>query len=263
MWAIRQPPGSDTLPCSGARWPSKSWNRLDFPAPLAPTIATLWPGCTVRLTFSSNQTPPRCKLRSVIVNIDLLYPWNSAGTRPAMTACQPEPLNLPVTMEPDNPLWRYALACWRNPGLAQGCLELQKQGWSVTRILCAAWLGVNGRVFTGFEDAKVTEWRDRVTGSIRSARKSIPRHHEDCRQLREALASAELQAEQTELALAWQSIMTLNPETGTMQDTTAAILRNLDVAAPARTPEPDQMNQLHTLAAQLAGTARGDSQPCS
>lgn len=180
-----------------------------------------------------------------------------------MTACQPEPLNLPVTMEPDNPLWRYALACWRNPGLAQGCLELQKQGWSVTRILCAAWLGVNGRVFTGIEDAKVTEWRDRVTGSIRSARKSIPRHHEDCRQLREALASAELQAEQTELALAWQSIMTLNPETGTMQDTTAAILRNLDVAAPARTPEPDQMNQLHTLAAQLAGTARGDSQPCS
>src|SRR5690554_8119022 len=89
---------------------------------------------------------------------------------------------------------------------------------------------MNGRVFTGFEDAKVTEWRDRVTGSIRSARKSIPRHHEDCRQLREALASAELQAEQTELALAWQSIMTLNPETGTMQDTTAAILRNLDVA---------------------------------
>jgi len=109
----------------------------------------------------------------------------------------------------------------------------------------------------------VTKWLERVTGSIRSARKSIPRHHEDCRQLREALASAELQAEQTELALAWQSIMTLNPETGTMQDTTAAILRNLDAAAPARTPEPDQMNQLHTLAAQLADTARGDSQPCS
>jgi len=112
-----------------------------------------------------------------------------------MTASQPEPLNLPVTMEPDNPLWRYALACWQKPELAQGCLELQTLGWSVTRVLCAAWLGLNGRVFTGIEDAKVTEWRSRVTGSIRSARKSIPRHHEGCRLLREALASAELQAE--------------------------------------------------------------------
>jgi uncharacterized protein (TIGR02444 family) len=180
-----------------------------------------------------------------------------------MTACQPEPLNLPVTMEPDNPLWRYALACWRNPGLAQGCLELQKQGWSVTRILCAAWLGVNGRVFTGIEDAKVTEWRDRVTGSIRSARKSIPRHHEDCRQLREALASAELQAEQTELALAWQSIMTLNPETGTMQDTTAAILHNLSAAAPSRALAPEQIAQLETLAGQFSEITAGGLPPCS
>ena len=180
-----------------------------------------------------------------------------------MTVQQAEPLELPEHMEPDNPLWRYALAQWQDPQVAEACLELQSEGWSVSRILCAGWLATQGQSFSGVEDAKVTEWRDRVTGSIRSARKSIPRHHEDCRQLREALASAELQAEQTELALAWQSIMTLNPETGTMQDTTAAILRNLDVAAPARTPEPDQMNQLHTLAAQLADTARGDSQPCS
>ncbi|ERP99093.1 hypothetical protein Q666_00070 [Marinobacter sp. ES-1] len=180
-----------------------------------------------------------------------------------MTASQPEPLHLPVTMEPDNPLWRYAMACWRNPGLAQGCLALQAQGWSVTRMLCAAWLGMNGRVFTGIEDAKVTEWRGRVTGSIRSARKSIPRHHEDCRQLREVLASAELQAEQTELALAWQSITTLNPETGTMQDTTAAILHNLSAAAPSRALAPEQIAQLETLAGQFSEITAGGLPPCS
>src|SRR5690554_1535798 len=112
-----------------------------------------------------------------------------------MTVPQTEPLNLPATMEPDNPLWRYALACWQNPELAQACLTLQTRDWSVTRILCAGWLGVNGHLFTGVEDAKVTEWRARVTGSIRSARKSIPRHHNGCRDLREALARAELQAE--------------------------------------------------------------------
>lgn len=174
--------------------------------------------------------------------------------RPAMTAPQPEPLNLPASMEPDNPLWRYALACWQMPGLAQACLELQALGWSVTRILCAGWLGVNGRVFTGIEDAKVTEWRSRVTGAIRAARKSIPRQSGDCHHLREALAKAELQAEQTELALAWQSINTMNPETGSMHNTTAAILHNLRVAAPSRDAGLTQAEHLETLAALLADT---------
>ncbi|KPQ27313.1 MAG: hypothetical protein HLUCCX14_15530 [Marinobacter excellens HL-55] len=176
-----------------------------------------------------------------------------------MTVPQTEPLALPATMEPDNPLWRYALACWRKPELAEICLDLQAQGWSVTRILCAGWLGANGHTFTGVEGAKVTEWRARVTGSIRSARKSIPRNHNACRELREALAKAELQAEKSELALAWQHLNSSNPGTGTMLDRNTAILQNLLAAAPLRNSEAETTASLKTLAILLATAT--DSEP--
>lgn len=177
-----------------------------------------------------------------------------------MTVPQTESLNLPATMEPDNPLWRYALACWQNPELAQACLTLQSRDWSVTRILCAGWLGVNGHLFTGVEDAKVTEWRARVTGSIRSARKSIPRHHNGCRDLREALARAELQAEQTELALAWHTLTPRYPETGKMHNRKTAILQNLLAAAPHREADTRAPISLDTLAGLLAAAA-GEPRP--
>lgn len=178
-----------------------------------------------------------------------------------MTVSQTESLDLPAKMEPDNPLWRYALACWQNPELAQACLELQTRGWSVTRILCAGWLGLNGHLFTGVEDAKVTEWRSRVTGSIRSARKSIPRHHNDCHDLREALARAELQAEQTELALAWQTLTNSYPETGKMHNRKATILQNLRAAAPSREAEPMVPEFMDTLVDQLADATPGALRP--
>ncbi|MFO8141423.1 MAG: DUF2390 domain-containing protein [Marinobacter sp.] len=178
-----------------------------------------------------------------------------------MTVLQTEPLALPAAMEPDNPLWRYALACWQNPELAETCLDLQAQDWSVTRILCAGWLGVNGREFTGVEDAKVTEWRARVTGSIRSARKSIPRHHNACHDLREALASAELQAEKNELALAWQTLTSRNPETGKMLDRKTATLQNLLAAAPLRDAETEATEPLKTLAILLAEAIERDPTP--
>lgn len=177
-----------------------------------------------------------------------------------MTVPQTESLNLPATMEPDNPLWRYALACWQNPELAEACLTLQAFDWSVTRILCAGWLGVNGHLFTGVEDATVTEWRSRVTGSIRSARKSISRHHNGCRDLREALARAELQAEQTELALAWHTLTPRYPETGNMHNRKAAILQNLLAAAPHREADTRAPVSLDTLAGLLAATA-GEPRP--
>ncbi|WP_323750337.1 TIGR02444 family protein [Marinobacter sp.] len=175
---------------------------------------------------------------------------------------QTESLNLPTLMEPDNPLWRYALACWQKPGLAETCLSLQEQGWSVTRILCAGWLGMNGRTFTGIEDAKVTEWREHVTGRIRSARKSIPRHHAPSQELRSALAKAELQAEQTELALAWQTIYERNPDVASMQNCTTVIVQNLLTAAPLTTRELQHMTQITELADLLAEHTCRSTESC-
>ncbi|WP_372965038.1 DUF2390 domain-containing protein [Marinobacter sp.] len=179
-----------------------------------------------------------------------------------MTVKQTESLTLPASMEPDNPLWRYALACWQKPELAETCLSLQEQGWSVTRILCAGWLGVNGRVFTGVEDAKVTEWRRYVTGRIRSARKSIPRQHAASHELRNALAKAELQAEQTELALAWHTLNDVNLEVASMQDCTLTIVQNLLAAAPLQKRDPQPMNDLTKLASLLSDNYCGRPQPC-
>ncbi|MBR9869940.1 MAG: DUF2390 domain-containing protein [Gammaproteobacteria bacterium] len=179
-----------------------------------------------------------------------------------MTITQTDPLTLPALMEPDNPLWRYALACWQKPELAETCLDLQAQGWSVTRILCAGWLGVNGRTFTGIEDAKVTEWREHVTGRIRSARKSIPRDHGPTQELRSALAKAELQAEQTELALAWQTLYERNPEVASMQNCTTVTVQNLLSAAPLTTRELHPMTQITKLAGLLAEHSPRSTEPC-
>ncbi|MBZ0335658.1 TIGR02444 family protein [Marinobacter sp. AL4B] len=179
-----------------------------------------------------------------------------------MTIMQTDPLTLPALMKPDNPLWRYALACWQKPELAEACLRLQTQGWSVTRILCAGWLGVNGRTFTGIEDAKVTEWREHVTGRIRSTRKSIPRDHGPTHELRNALAKAELQAEQTELALAWQTLYERNPEVASMQNCTAITVQNLLTAAPLTTRELQSMTQITKLAGLLAEHSRRSIEPC-
>lgn len=151
-----------------------------------------------------------------------------------MTVQHTEPLELPAGMEPDNPLWRYALAHWRDPDVAGACLELQSEGWSVSRILCAGWLATRGQPFSGVEDAKVTEWRSRVTGCLRSARKSVPRANDPGRELRDTLAKAELLAEQLELALAWHTLTELEPESGKMQDPCTIIRQNLMAAAPSR-----------------------------
>jgi len=174
----------------------------------------------------------------------------------------PEPMNLPDALPTDNPLWRYALTCWQNPHVVEACLELQAKGWSVTRILCAGWLGLSGQRFTGVEDAKVTEWRSRVTGSIRSARKSIPQHSEQYIGLRDALADAELKAEQTELALAWQVLNQPNPETGAMDNCTEAIQQNLLAAAPGRSLARETRSTLAHLAGQLAISPVGAQAPC-
>jgi uncharacterized protein (TIGR02444 family) len=171
------------------------------------------------------------------------------------------PLELPADLEPDNPLWRFALAFWERPDVQNSCLALQNQGWSVTRILGAAWLALSGRVFAGVEDATVTEWRDRVTVALRSARKSLPGSADNCQKLRTGIAGLELEAEQIELALSWRTLMTINPEHADMQGRDALIINNLFAAAPTLPVEDDARPLLNTLADTLAHFPNGDHQP--
>ena len=169
-----------------------------------------------------------------------------------MNQREPEPLTLPDALTTDNPLWRYALQQWRNPAVVETCLFLQSTGWSVTRILCAGWLGQNGQRFTGEESAKVTEWRSRVTGAVRGARKSIPKDCQALAGLRDTLARAELDAEQTELALAWHTFNSSTPESPDMPDPARLIRQNLEAAAPDTAGHSANHARLDQLAIELA-----------
>ena len=169
-------------------------------------------------------------------------------------------LDIPEILEPDNPLWRFALTFWALPGVQDSCLALQQQGWNVTRILCAGWLALNGRSYTGIEDATLTEWRHRVTGVLRALRKSLPKRHSNGLSLRNTIASAELEAEQIELALAWHTLKHGHPEK-TMQGSNRLVRQNLKSAAPATGLTTDAQLSLNTLASVLDDLAGGDLLP--
>ena len=124
-----------------------------------------------------------------------------------------------------------------------------------------AWLALSGRVFAGVEDATVTEWRDRVTGALRSARKSLPGNTGHCQKLRTGIAGLELEAEQIELALSWRTLMTNNPEHADMQGRDTLIITNLVAAAPISPVDEGVRPLLNTLASALAHFPKGDHQP--
>jgi len=169
--------------------------------------------------------------------------------------------DLPDTLKPDNPLWYFALAFWRQPGVQENCLILQHQGWSITRLLSAAWLALNNRLYTGTEDATLTEWRDRVTGSLRAVRQWLPKTNLDYQDLRDNLATLELDAERIELALAWQMLTKNNPEDSTMQGREALIQHNLEAAAPFSGSATGAASQLNVLADILANFPKGALRP--
>ena len=170
-------------------------------------------------------------------------------------------LDLPAQLHADNPLWQFALAFWQRAGVQENCLALQDQGWSVTRILCAAWLALGGHSYTGKEDATLTEWRNRVTGALRSVRQSLPKASSQCNTLRKGVAGLELEAERIELALAWRTLTINNPDTDTMHGSEQLIKNNLEAAAPAPGAVASASAQLTALVATVVDLARGDHQP--
>ncbi|QSP95857.1 TIGR02444 family protein [Marinobacter salinisoli] len=171
------------------------------------------------------------------------------------------PLMLPNQLEPDNPLWRFALSFWQQTGVQDNCLALQEQGWSVTRILCAGWLAVHGHRYSGDEDDTLKAWRKRVTAALRSVRQALPKHHDACQSLRPDVASLELNAERIELALAWQTLMINNSETCDMHGRHALIQRNLEAAAPVTGLSRCTRPYLNSLARALAEFSKGEPLP--
>lgn len=172
-----------------------------------------------------------------------------------------ETMALPEHLELETPLWRFALIFWQDSLAQETCLALQTEGWSVTRILCAGWLALNGRAYTGIEDATVTEWRSRVTGSLRKIRMSVPKAQASYTALRSSLASLELESERIELALVWQTLTTPNPEQSNMHERDNLIRPNLAAAAPVSGMTADTRKLLSTLGDILIAFPQGGTQP--
>lgn len=172
-----------------------------------------------------------------------------------------KPMALPENLEPDNPLWQFALTFWQHSPAQETCLALQNEGWSVTRILCAGWLALNGRAYTGIDDATVTEWRDRVTGSLRAIRTSVPKAQASYNALRTNLAGLELESERIELALAWRTLTAPNPEQSNMFERDNLVRPNLAAAAPASGTTVKTTQLLGTLCDTLIAFQQGDTQP--
>ncbi|MGO1500268.1 MAG: TIGR02444 family protein [Marinobacter sp.] len=170
-------------------------------------------------------------------------------------------MELPENLEPDNPLWQFAMTFWQHLSAQEACLALQNEGWSVTRILCAGWLALNGKTYTGIEDATVTEWRDRVTGSLRAIRTSIPKAQKAYNALRTHVSSLELEAERIELALAWRNLPPPNSEQSTMDESDKLIRLNLAAAAPVSGSTVDTRRPLITLGDLLITLQQGYTQP--
>ena len=141
------------------------------------------------------------------------------------------PANEPgQTPDTDTPLWQFAVALWQQQDASTLCLDLQQQGWSVTRLLCAGWLASEGREYAGDEPDELRQWRSTVTESVRSLKKSLDKSDTLFQSLRQALAKAELEAERIELYRAWL-ILRDAPESP-ITDAIPLAERNLRRAAP-------------------------------
>ncbi|WP_421841329.1 TIGR02444 family protein [Marinobacter algicola] len=159
-------------------------------------------------------------------------------------------------------MWRFACRFWESSAAREACLGLQDRGWSVTRLLCAAWLATSGKVLPGTESAQVTAWRRDVTEPLRSVKKAITKNNPRTAMVREYIARSELEAERVELALAYQALIS-DKHTGSGEVATANLaLSNLLAAAPEKTMDNETGSLLDILTRELSTLVEGDNKPC-
>lgn len=107
-----------------------------------------------------------------------------------------------VEPSPEEAFWRFSLAFYELPGVAQALLALQdRDGLDVNLVLFALWLGISGR---GHLDSETLTAADRAIGPIRaeiveplrSLRRKLRDHAgEDVQRLRKGVKGLELEGE--------------------------------------------------------------------
>jgi uncharacterized protein (TIGR02444 family) len=79
---------------------------------------------------------------------------------------------------PDSPFWRFSLAFYREPGVAQACIDLQDQaGVDVNVLLFLLWNATSRRALTrpAVEDLdrRIGAWRDATVIPLRALRRAL------------------------------------------------------------------------------------------
>jgi uncharacterized protein (TIGR02444 family) len=173
-------------------------------------------------------------------------------------------ITIPEDLCLDSPLWLFAGRLWSRHAAQTAALALQDQGWSVTDILCALWLAIQGRRFGGTNMGHVIVWRSRVTEAIRKARKAISKNNPATDQARDCIARGELEAEKVELALAYRALTDDNAASFTSYQSTVKMLalENLQAAAPEKVMDSETGKLLDTLAEELQIVVQGEPPSC-
>lgn len=108
-------------------------------------------------------------------------------------------------MKLENDLWHYALRLYGQPGVESACLELQKTGLSINRLLFCLWLGQDaGRQLDLTVLQGATDWQSEITHPLRALRykvRTYKQQDETYQACYSAMRKAELACEQLELAL--------------------------------------------------------------
>lgn len=144
-----------------------------------------------------------------------------------------------MPQETGSPFWRFSLATYRKPGVAEACLALQDgHGVDVNVLLFVMWLGTQGRRLDGVAIQRVRDeavgWARDVVVPLRLVRRSL----KDAPPLVEAAAAQvfrtqvkrlELEAERLEQEALFGLAATLRVSDGTPAE--AAVRAHLETLA--------------------------------
>lgn len=154
----------------------------------------------------------------------------------------------------DNPFWRFSLAIYVQPGVADECLALQNAlSIDVNVLLFCAWFGAERKLALDDEalaaiEACAQRWHESVVRPLRAVRQTIkpmPDMADDAvKALRKDIAAAELRAEQIEQAKLFEIADTIAQGVNTV--TEGAVAANVTAflrrqAMGVKSPSPHRL----------------------
>lgn len=157
---------------------------------------------------------------------------------------------LPKELSLETPFWAFSLSLWKNQSAQNALLSLQNDlDLVVNRLLFCSWLGFERRELLTdamFKHALLSQWHKQSVAPLRAARMAIKICAPAQMQLIKTIQSAELQAEQIEQALLFQSVDQLS-QASTKRNTLETLSFNLLSYTQRALEESEHKFQAHLI----------------